>query len=162
VSKPRLVWELQNGLPYQTWPRGIVIEIDWHDLYVLEHLDVPAGGLTKFVPGPRVPPILADRQIDVAIEVLWPPERPADPPLADAPAASPAAPRAVTSAALRRAVLKFAEEHSAGGPLLAEGALHEELERRLGAKFGRDRLRQALKDYAPQLKLDVGKPRKKA
>ena len=70
VSKPRLVYELQSGLPYRTYPPNITI--DWHSQYVLEHFDVTASQLAKFVPGQRVPPIPASAQIDVGIEVWWP------------------------------------------------------------------------------------------
>ena len=93
-SKQRVVHALQNRLlPFRTWPADIAI--DWYDPYVLERFDVQASRLTKFVPGPRVPPILASRQIDVDIEILWPPvasdiEAPSlPPPSAAAPAASP-------------------------------------------------------------------------
>jgi hypothetical protein len=41
-SKPRLLYELQNGLPYRTYPPGV--EIDWRCGQLAQHsLDIAAG-----------------------------------------------------------------------------------------------------------------------
>jgi hypothetical protein len=158
ASKPRLVWELQNGLlEYRTWPPDIAI--DWTDAYTIERFDVQAGLLKRFVPGPRVPPILASRQIDVAIEVRRPPAAPADvqAPSLPAPADVPAATPKVSDSALREALRACKQPE----PPLGEDALREKLERQFDASIERDRFRQALKDHGAHLKLPVGRPRKK-
>jgi hypothetical protein len=69
-SKPRALHELQNGRRFRTYPPGLEREIDWSDPYTVDHFDVGASALVKFVPGPRVPPILASRQVTVGIEIL--------------------------------------------------------------------------------------------
>jgi hypothetical protein len=68
-SRERALYELQNGRKFRTWPPGLEHEINWHDPYTQEHYDHQASALKSFVPGPRVPPILASRQIDVSIEI---------------------------------------------------------------------------------------------
>ena len=54
-SKPRWLYELQNGWPYRTWPPNI--PIDWHSPEVERTFDVTASTVTftrdyKVVPGP--------------------------------------------------------------------------------------------------------------
>jgi hypothetical protein len=143
--------------------------IDWHDPYVLEHFDERTSQLVKIVLGPRVPPILASRQVDVAIDMLWPADASADaevpslPPAAvGSPAAPPAPRKMVSDADVRRAVQAAGERYPPGVRRPAEKTLREELEREVGALVERDRFRQALKDHAPHLKLPRGRPRKSA
>jgi hypothetical protein len=42
-SKPRAIYELQNGLPFRTIPPGHEHEIDWHDRSQLSHFDLSAS-----------------------------------------------------------------------------------------------------------------------
>jgi hypothetical protein len=169
-SIPRLLHELQKGLPYRTIPEGFVIE--WGDAYLRRYLNVEASEIS--VPygtecGAIVPPApkkgLAARGVTLGIEVL-PPGAPTDAempaPSANAPAASPAPSRKVSEADVRDALLAIVAEHPPGSPPPDEEALHTELERRLDAEVQRDRVRQARDDYAPQFKRPVGRPRKGA
>jgi hypothetical protein len=93
-SKPHLLHELQAERPYQTFPPlPPDTQIDWHEQYVKDHLDVHSSQLTKFVLGPRVPPILASRQRDIGIRVWSGPPSTWPSATATAPAASPALPQ---------------------------------------------------------------------
>jgi hypothetical protein len=138
APKPHLVYLLQHGLPYETYPPGITI--DWSDAYTLERFDEQAGLLRKFVPGPRVPPILASRQIDIAIKVLWPPaKRPSD-------------------AAVERCFRKIMEERLDDPP--SQTWMITELERRLGAPPGRQRVLDLWERIAPKWRPRKGRRRK--
>jgi hypothetical protein len=68
-SKRRLIYELQNGLPYRTIPPGQVI--DWHSAATAQNFSVEASEVT-----------IAEVPLDgnvllafttVGIELLWPP-----------------------------------------------------------------------------------------
>jgi hypothetical protein len=160
ASKPRLVHELQNGLPYRTYPPNITID-DWTDPYVQERFDVTAGMLVKFVPGPRVPPILASRQIDITIEVLWPPAAPAaEAPLlpsasAEAPAATPT-PKRPSPAAEKECFLAIKKKRP--NDPLSETKMLAEMKLRLGAPPVRKRVRELWRTLAPEWKQPVGHP----
>jgi hypothetical protein len=157
------VHELQNGLPYRTYPPNITID-DWTDPYVQERFDLTAGMLVKFVPGPRVPPILASRQIDVAIEVLWPPvARDAEAPLlpassADAPVATPA-PKRPSDDAVERCFREIMAERPDDPP--DEPWMFAEMKRRLKASPGQKRLRALWPKIAPEWKWPIGRRRQK-
>ena len=45
-SKPRLVHELRNGLPYRTFPPGHEAEVDWHHPETVRTLDIEASEVT--------------------------------------------------------------------------------------------------------------------
>jgi hypothetical protein len=49
-SKPRAIYELQNGLRFRTIPPGHEPKIDWHDPSVLERLDLAASELSYASP----------------------------------------------------------------------------------------------------------------
>jgi hypothetical protein len=70
-SKPRLLYELQNGLPYRTIPPGHVI--DWHDPRVVRSFDVEAGTVRLLLGVLDTNAALGFNIITVGIEVLRPP-----------------------------------------------------------------------------------------
>ena len=76
--------------------------------------------------------------------------------------ASPAPPKHVSEADLRRAVKAIVENHPPGSPPLNEESLCDEVERRLGVQLARDRVLAARNEVAPHFKLRVGRPRKNA
>src|SRR5262245_11948086 len=169
-SKRRLIHELENGLPYRTIPPGWTIE--WDDPYLWDYFNVEASEISipyGLVMGAITPPppkkhsALAYEKVTLGIEVL-PPGAPADDeapaPSANAPAASPAAPRKVSEADIRDTLLAIVGEHPPGRPPLDQESLHKELERRLGAPLSVERVRQVRDDFAPQFKRPVGRPRK--
>jgi hypothetical protein len=62
-SRPRALYELQNGLPFRTVPPGHEHKIDWHDRRLLQHLNLAASEVSSEF----LSPILT-----VGIEVLAP------------------------------------------------------------------------------------------
>src|SRR5262245_53186844 len=160
-SKKRLIHELQNGLPYRTIPEGYVIE--WDDPFLWPFLNVEASEISipyGTVVGTIVPPPFTThafvRGVTLRIEVLLP-DAPTDaevpPSSASAPAASPAPPRAVSEADLRRAVRATVEEHPPGSRPLDDERLCGEVERRLGVQIARNRILAARDEVAPHFKL---------
>ena len=76
-SKPRALYELQNGLPFRTvppLPPGV--SIDWHNPNVTHGLNVETGDL-KLILGVSGGPGLSFDTLTVSIEVMPPPD--ADP-----------------------------------------------------------------------------------
>jgi hypothetical protein len=76
-SKPRALYELQNGLPFRTvppLPPGV--SIDWHNPNVTHGLNVETGDL-KLILGVSGGPGLGFDTLTVSIEVMPPPD--ADP-----------------------------------------------------------------------------------
>jgi hypothetical protein len=172
-SKPRALYELQNGLPHRTVP-PLGHAIDWHDREVQRSLDVTTsevmiahalevvkgeGGIAFIWPGTE--------RLTVWIEVLVPTDAspapvPSLPPIAASPS-PPASPRKnVSEPDLRDCLLTIVKEHPPGSPPPSEETLHAELERRFGTPLPRPRVRNALEEHAPQFKLPVGRPRKGA
>jgi hypothetical protein len=90
-SRPRLIYELQHGLPCQTIPPGH--EIDWHNEEVKRTLDIEASTVTinlgLFL---AEGPIFAAswNTLTLGIEVLPPPDAELPAPPADTPAAASA------------------------------------------------------------------------
>jgi hypothetical protein len=89
-SRPRLIYELQNGLPYRSIPPGRAI--DWHDPDVVRGLDVEASEATITHGVLAVGGVLGLDRPTVGIEVLPPedaemPSPPADEPIAAAASA---------------------------------------------------------------------------
>ena len=163
-SKPRLIYELQNGLRYRTIPGEYVV--DWHDAEVLRTLDVAASTVTPILGVLDVPggigfdaPVLGIEVLPPGVEVS-PPMDEVPAPSANAPAASPASPRGVSEADLRQCLLDIVDEHPPGTPPLDEKALHAKLENRLGAPVKRDRFRAARDEVAPGFKRPRGRARK--
>ena len=150
-SPTRLLYELQNGLQYRTVPPGHVI--DWHDRRVPYNFNVEASKVTIFE---------SRGWLTLGVEVLPPtdPEVPA--PSVNIPAASPAPPRRVSEAELRKGLQHLAEHHPAGTRPLDAETVHKMMETHFGVSIERDRIRQALKDVAPHFNLPRGRPRKRA
>jgi hypothetical protein len=160
-SQRRLLYELQNGLPYRTIPPGSTI--DWKADRTAQHTLNPKTSTVTFQ-GP--PPVMKNSPFDavvvfslghitVGIEVL--------PPADVLPAPAPSLPpKQVSEAALRRCLLDIVAEHLPGSLPLDEETLHAELERRLEAPIARDRVRQVRDEIAPEFKLPPGRPRKSA
>ena len=48
-SRPRAIYELQNGLPFRTVPPGHEHEIDWHADWVPQGLNLAASELSYFM-----------------------------------------------------------------------------------------------------------------
>jgi hypothetical protein len=46
-SRPRAIYELQNGLPFRTVPPGYEHKIDWHDPRLLQHLNLAASEVSS-------------------------------------------------------------------------------------------------------------------
>jgi hypothetical protein len=69
-SRPRLIYKLQNGLPYRTVPPGHAI--DWRDLNVVHRLDVEASTVTLVLGVPKIDGALTLDTLTVGIEVLPP------------------------------------------------------------------------------------------
>jgi hypothetical protein len=73
-SRPRLVHELQNGLPYRTVPPGHTV--DWHDPNVLRSLDIEASTVTLmrgvFVAEAEAGDVFSFDSLTVGVEVLPP------------------------------------------------------------------------------------------
>ena len=87
-SKPRAIYELQNGLPFRTIPPGH--EVDWRDAVVRRSLDLEASTVTLIrgvqeAAGERCF-VLGLDSVTVGIEVLPPVEVPSPP--ADTPKAT--------------------------------------------------------------------------
>ena len=103
-SKRRLIYELENGLPYRTIPPGWTI--DWRDSYVWPYFNVEASEISipyGVVVGAIVPPppkkhsALAYEKVTLGIEVQLPADAPAD---AEVPSPSASASAASASAGL--------------------------------------------------------------
>jgi hypothetical protein len=75
-SRPRLVYELQNGLPFRTVPPGHEHRIDWRDRGLLSRLDLDASEVK--IRGPLAPRqsrgVVRYQLRTVGIEVLLPAE----------------------------------------------------------------------------------------
>jgi hypothetical protein len=160
-SKRRLIYELQNGLPYRTIPPGHTI--DWHDPEVERTFNVEAGEVTlgyEVYKGGT----MSFGPLTVGIEVLPPDAAPPVPSLASdsvAPSSLPTSPRKnVSEADLRNCILTIKTERPNDPP--DEEELWTEVERRLNATVARDRVRQTRDEVAPEFKLPVGRPRKSA
>jgi hypothetical protein len=73
-SRPRLVHELQNGLPYRTVPPRHTV--DWHDPNVLRSLDIEASTVTLmrgvFVAEAEAGDVFSFDTLTVGVEVLPP------------------------------------------------------------------------------------------
>ena len=168
-SRLRLLHELKNGLPYRTISKEYVV--DWHDPHVRRKLNVEASEVQIY--DAQFYDAQSGSWVVVGIEVL-PPDVPTETepaPAADAevpapsatvPAASPAPPRQVSEADLRRALEAIVENHPPGSPPPNEESLCDEVERRLGVQVARDRVLAARNEVAPHVKLPVGRPRKSA
>jgi hypothetical protein len=81
-SKSRAVYELQNGLPYRTFPPGHVI--DWHNPNVTHNLNAETGEVMLVRGVLEVEGALGPHTLTVSIEVLPPadaemPSPPAEP-----------------------------------------------------------------------------------
>jgi hypothetical protein len=165
-SKPRAVYELQNGLPHRTVP-PLEHAIDWHDPEVQRSLDVTTsevtiaraldvmkgeGSIAFIWPGIE--------RLTVGIEVLAPTDvSPAPAPTPTVASSSPpASPKKVSAAKLRECLLAIVKDHP--NDPLGDDALHEEVETRLGVPVGRNRVCNARKDHAPQWVNPVGRPPK--
>jgi hypothetical protein len=153
--KPRALHELRNGLKFRTWPPGHEHEINWHDPYFCERLDLATSTLRRVVLGERKPPILASRQIDVGIEV-WDGDMPSQPaPPANAPAAASVR-RRVSAADEEQCFRDILGERPDDPP--TESWLLEEMEWRLGAPPVRKRVRILWTTLAPKWKRPRGYP----
>ena len=148
-SKPRAVYELQNGLPYRTIPPGHEHEIDWHRWEDQHNLNVETGELS----------LVGLDFLTVGIEVLAPPdvvpERKPRP--KRRPKRKPA--KKVSLAAVERCFRDIMSERP-DDPLNEEDMLAE-MKERLGASPGRPRVRDMWKRIAPEWKRPVGHPRNK-
>lgn len=155
-SEPRLVHELQNGLPYRTVPPGHII--DWHDPNVLRSLEVKASTVTldhvRVSGEGRVSFFGAYREV-IGIEVLPPDALPAPTPPPSVSQAAPP-PRKVSAAEVERCFRDIVKEHP--NDPLSEPELFAEMKRRLGASPGRNRLRQLRRVIAPQWRRPRGHP----
>jgi hypothetical protein len=159
-SKRRLIYELENGLPYRTIPPGWTI--DWHDDYVWPYFNVEAGaisipygmGFAAIVPPP--PKTFWDRGVTLGIEVLPPTDAEVPAPLANTPAALPT-PRRPSDAAVEQCFRGIMKERPDDPP--DEKDMLAEMKGRLGAPPGRERVRNIWKTIAPQWKRPRGHPR---
>jgi hypothetical protein len=91
-SKPRAIYELQNGLRYRTvppLPPGNVV--DWHDSDITHSFNVETGDLTLIL-GVFGGPGLGFDTLTVSIEVLSPTDAKVPSPPADAPKATTVSP----------------------------------------------------------------------
>jgi hypothetical protein len=156
-SKPRLLYELQNGLPYRTIPPGQTI--DWHAPEVARTLDVEASTVTPLL-GIFGGPGLGFDCPTLGIEVLPPTEAPPSPMTATPSSLPPK--KNVSAADLRDCLRAIVTEHPSNSPPLDEETLIAEVERRLDATISRDRIRQARDAVAADFKLPPGRPRKTA
>jgi hypothetical protein len=141
-SKSRAVYELQNGLPYRTFPPGHVI--DWNDPNVTHNLNLETGEIMLVRGALQVEGALAPDTLTVSIEVL------------------PTDTAAVSSAPTRgwwksppAETLKTAMEDIASGyppgvrPTFDE--VHKALKQRLGERMPKRAALAVLKKWAPQL-----------
>jgi hypothetical protein len=158
-SRLRLIYELQNGLPYETVPPGHVI--DWHDPNVTNSLDVEASTVTLVaVIGEPGWTGLDRRTIGIEVlpevEVEVPPPADAD----EAPAAADEEERKkkVAEAEPRRHFQEILKERPDDPPTELE--LLAELKTRLGTPPVRSVVRNMWKDLAPDWKRPRGYPRK--
>jgi hypothetical protein len=166
-SRPRLFYELQNGLRSRTFPPGHVF--NWHDPSLRCALDVEASTLPLScanTSGMATVNSSWTLQEPIGIEVLPPEAPPADAdvplPSAEAPAALPVPPKKVSEADVRKAIQSIVKEHPPGRPPLDEESLVKEVERRVDARLARERVLAARDEVAPHFKLRVGRPRKNA
>ena len=145
-SQRRLLDELEKGLPYRTDPPGWKVRWRphlWPYLNVkASTLLVPPGGMRGIEPPPSTKHSdLFTWGVSLGIEVL-PPGAPADAevpsPSADVPAASPA-PRRPSDAAVEQCLCNIMQEYPDGPS--SERWLLTEMEERLGAPPGRERIR---------------------
>ena len=150
-SKARLLYELQNGLPYRTFPPGHAF--DWSDPYLEPYLNVEASEISfpsgvvmsaindavAVITGRPRPPKRrsALEGITLGIEVL-PPGAPADAdvpsPSAEAPAAPQRKPPSIK--ALQDCILAIREDWTGAPP--DRDKLRELVENRLNRPVGRD------------------------
>jgi hypothetical protein len=89
-SKPRAIYELQNGLRYRTIPPGHTI--DWHDPDVELSLNAETGDLTLTLGVFGGPGLVSFNTLTVSIEVLSPTDAKVPSPPADAPKATTVSP----------------------------------------------------------------------
>ena len=169
-SKPRALYELQNGLRIRTIPEGHEHEINWRDPEVQRSLNVEAGEVT-IVRGVFGGGGLGVDRVTLGIEVLPPEaEAPSPPsPAADAPAAAPA-PRRPSDAAVEQCLRTIIEEYpdgptremrSARNARDSEEWLLAEMKERLKASPRRDRVRSLRLKIAPDWPRPRGRPRNK-
>ena len=148
-SKPRVLYELQNGLRYRTIPPWHE-KIDWHDPIMQHRLNVEASEMT----------MMGLDFVTLGIEVL---DEPADVeaplPSVDAPATVPA-PLRVSSKDIRDCILAIQKERPNDPP--GRDELWQEVENRLNWPVGRDRMEKLRKKVAPQWVKPKGRPRKSA
>jgi hypothetical protein len=162
-SKARLLYELQNGLPYRTFPPGYTF--DWSDPYLKPYLNVEASEISfpsgvvmgaindavAVITGKPRPPKRrsALEGMTLGIEVL-PPGAPADadapPPSADAPAPPQRKPPSIKS--LQDCILAIREGWTSSPP--DRDKLRELVESRLNRPVGRDLVDRIRKQVAPQ------------
>jgi hypothetical protein len=150
---------LQHGLPYRTIPPGETV--DWHSPTTGQTLNLDTSEVTIIKAAAPSSAALFDCSI-VAIEALCPAPEDASP-VASPPgaAALPTLPaKKVSEASLRECLLVIVDEHP--DDPLDEDALLAEMERRLGAPVGRNRVRDARKEHAPLWVKPRGRPPKSA
>ena len=75
-SRPRAIYELQNGLPFRTVPPGHERKLDWHDPRLLQHLNLAASEVSSEFLSPILTvgiEVMAPSDIDPAINasVQW-------------------------------------------------------------------------------------------
>jgi hypothetical protein len=68
-SRPRAIYELQNGLPFRTVPPGHEHEIDWHDPNQLSRFDLSASTMEIWQGAAAVEGTVAPCFLTVGIEV---------------------------------------------------------------------------------------------
>jgi hypothetical protein len=155
-SKQRALHELQNGLPYRTFPPGHVV--DWHDRIVQDSFDVAASTITITVGVFGGPGVGFDRRI-IGIEVLPPLEADradADEAPSRSPIHAPASRKHIAQAELDKCFGEIVDDHP-NDPLTEEELL-EELETRLGVAPSRKRVRDMWKVKWPNWKRPRGHP----
>jgi hypothetical protein len=174
-SEPRLLYELQNGWPYQTWPPGQTI--DWYHPEVKFDLaaskvtyrsvvTLPPGVIRVRVPNAGVQSDdIIPKLCTVGLDLWALPDAPADAeaplPSVDAPATVPAPLRKpLTNKEVGNCILAIKEERPDDPPDRDE--LRDEVENRLNWPVGRDRVEKIRKKVAPQWVNPKGRPRKSA
>jgi hypothetical protein len=154
-SKRRLLFELENGLPYRTIPPGWTI--DWSDDLVWPLLDIEASEISK--PYGRMLPAIVpptpksfralEAGLTLGIEVL-PPGASADADVPSPSAAAPAPPQRKTPSikSLQDCILAIKKDWMDAPP--DRDKLRELVETRLNRPVGRDLVDRIRKQVAPQ------------
>lgn len=153
----RLLGELvAKRLSYRTHPP---CEIDWGDPTL--RFDRAESTVTILDRHPAKPGVRGFYKT-VAVEILLPTDAspaPAPPVATSSSSSPPTSPRRnVSEAELRQCLLAIVRDHP--NDPLGDDTLHEEVETRLGAPVGRNRVSSARKDHAPQWVNPVGRPPK--